>query len=130
MDITSTNILSNYKLINFNVPKYLIKNFDNLVRFKRVSRTSMLVHLMESYIRSEKKLMEDDNTLNLLINDVEKRNKEDLKTQLRTDKSEVEEEYEPPMIPTLNEKRSWSDHTNHEDWNDISGVGFLNGIGR
>ncbi len=130
MGMTSTNILSDYKLINFNVPKYLIKNFDNLVRFKRVSRTSMLVHLMESYIRSEKKLMEDDNTLNLMINDVEKRNKEELKTQLRTMKSEVEEEYEPPMIPTLNEKRSWSDHTNDEDWDDISGVGFLNGIGR
>ena len=130
MGMTSTNILSDYKLINFNVPKYLIKNFDNLVRFKRVSRTSMLVHLMESYIRSEKKLMEDDNTLNLMINDVEKRNKEDLKTQLRTMKSEEEEEYEPPMIPTLNEKRSWSDHTNDEDWDDISGVGFLNGIGR
>ena len=128
--MTSTNILSDYKLINFNVPKYLIKNFDNLVRFKRVSRTSMLVHLMESYIRSEKKLMEDDNTINLMINDVEKRNKEDLKTQLRAMKSEVEEEYEPPMIPTLNEKRSWSDHTNDEDWNDISGVRFLNGIGR
>ena len=90
MGMTSTNILSDYKLINFNVPKYLIKNFDNLVRFKRVSRTSMLVHLMESYIRSEKKLMEDDDTLNLMINDVEKRNKEDLKTQLRTMKSEVE----------------------------------------
>jgi len=130
MGMTSTNILSDYKLINFNVPKYLIKNFDNLVRFKRVSRTSMLVHLMENYIRSEKKLMEDDNTINLMINDVEKRNKEDLKTQLRAMKSEVEEEYEPPMIPTLNEKRSWSDHTNDEDWDDISGVGFLNGIGR
>ena len=130
MGMTSTNILSDYKLINFNVPKYLIKNFDNLVRFKRVSRTSMLVHLMESYIRSEKKLMEDDNTLNLMINDVEKRNKEELKTQLRTMKNGVEEEYEPPMIPTLNEKRSWSDHNNDEDWNDISGVGFLNGIGR
>ena len=130
MGMTSTNILSDYKLINFNVPKYLIKNFDNLVRFKRVSRTSMLVHLMENYIRSEKKLMEDDDTLNLLINDVEKRNKEELKTQLRAMKSEVEEEYEPPMIPTLNEKRSWSDHTNDEDWDDISGVGFLNGIGR
>ena len=31
---------------------------------------------------------------------------------------------------TLNEKRSWSDHTNDEDWDDISGVGFLNGIGK
>ena len=56
----------------------------------------MLVHLMENYIRSEKKLMEDDNTLNLMINDVEKKEiKEELRTQLRTMKSEVEEEYEP-----------------------------------
>ena len=37
---TSVNLCLNddYKLINFNCPKYLIKNFDNLVRHKRVSR--------------------------------------------------------------------------------------------
>ena len=52
MGMTSTNILSDYKLINFNVTKYLIKNFDNLVRFKRVSRTSMVRFITRFHIRS------------------------------------------------------------------------------
>ena len=47
------SINGDYKLINFNVPKYLIKNFDNMVKFKRMSRTSLLVGMMESYLRSE-----------------------------------------------------------------------------
>lgn len=67
-----------HKLINFNVPKYLISNFDNLVRFKRVSRTSMLVRLMEDYMRSEHQKMKDDESLNLMINDIGQRNREDL----------------------------------------------------
>ncbi len=42
----------NYKLINFNVPHYLINNFDEIVKFKRISRTSVLIGLMERYIGS------------------------------------------------------------------------------
>lgn len=112
MGIHSVNSLSDHKLINFNVPNYLITNFDNLVKFKRVSRTSMLIHLMESYIRTEKKNMEDDDTLNLMINDLSVRNKKDLK-------KEIDEELEPPMIPTFR------DDLNNDDWEDVSGVGWM-----
>ena len=128
MGTHSLNFSSDHKLINFNVPKYLITNFDNLVRFKRVSRTSMLIHLMENYIRMEKKRMEDDNSLNLMIKDVEKRNKESLKNQMMGLKKGVEYELEPPMIPTSSD-RSWTDHS-EEDPNDLSGIGWLNGLGR
>ena len=59
----SVNLSTNHKLINFNVPNYLINNFDNLVKFKRVSRTSMLVRLIETYIREELLQMKKDNEL-------------------------------------------------------------------
>ena len=102
-----------HKLVNFNVPKYLIINFDNLVRFKRVSRTSMLVRLMEDYLRSEHQKMKDDGSLNLMINDIGKRNRDDLKKEIRNDIRKVREEYEPPMIPMI------SDYDT-EDWeNDL-----------
>ena len=102
-----------HKLVNFNVPKYLIINFDNLVRFKRVSRTSMLVRLMEDYLRSEHQKMKDDGTLNQMIQDIGKRNREDLKNEIRKDIREVRAEYEPPMIPIS------SDYDN-DDWeNDL-----------
>ena len=102
-----------HKLINFNVPKYLISNFDNLVRFKRVSRTSMLVRLMEDYIRSEHQKMKEDDTLNLMIKDVEYRNREDIKREIRKDVREVRDEYEPPMIPIT------SDYDNGDWENDL-----------
>ena len=102
-----------HKLINFNVPKYLISNFDNLVRFKRVSRTSMLVRLMEDYMRSEHQRMKDDGSLNLMIKDIGQRNREDLKQEIRKDIREVRGEYEPPTIPIS------SDYDN-DDWeNDL-----------
>jgi len=130
MEVTSMNSSNDYKLVNFNVPKYLITNFDYLVKFKRVSRTSMLIHLMESYIRREKKLMEEDNSLNKMLVDVQQRNRKELFKNLKKD---MDEEYEPPMIP-LTTDRSWDDYlkdTNQrEDWSDISGVGFLDRLGR
>lgn len=119
MGTPSVNSLSDYRLINFNVPKYLINNFDNLVKFKRVSRTSMLIHLMENYIRTEKKQMEVDNTLNLMINDITVRNKNDLKKEMMDLKNEIGSEFEPPMIPFSN------DDLQNDDWNDVSGVGWL-----
>ena len=104
----SVNSYTDHKLINFNVPKYLIKNFDNLVKFKRISRTSMLIHLMENYIRSEKKRMEDDNSLNLMINDVEVRNRKSLKESLVGLHKDIKTEYEPPMIPYQSDDE-WED---------------------
>lgn len=133
MGTHSLNISDDHKLINFNVPKYLITNFDSLVRFKRVSRTSMLVRLMEDYIRSERRLMEEDNSLNQMIRDIEVRNKNSMKKEMIGLRREVEEELEPPMVPYSSDNRSWDDYTNdqsNDDWSDINGTDFLNRLGR
>ena len=117
----SQNISSDFKLINFNVPKYLIKNFDTLVRFKRVSRTSMLVHLMENYLRSEQQKLKEDKHLNDLVTHLHQQNKSEIINEMR-------EHYEPPMIPNVSDERSWNDHIedlSKDDWSDISGVGRL-----
>ena len=108
MSVTSTNSLDDHKLINFNVPKYLIKNFDNLVRFKRVSRTSVLIRLMESFIRDERIQMEKDGSLNVMITDIENRNRKSMKDQLIGLKKDVENEYEPPMIP-MSSDEGWEE---------------------
>ena len=70
----TTTQTKNHKLINFNVPNYLITNFDELVKFKRITRTSMLIRLIESYMRSEVTKMKDDDKINHLIQDVKLRN--------------------------------------------------------
>ena len=85
MSVWNHSLEVDHKLINFNVPKYLINNFDNLVRFKSVSRTSMLVRLMEDYLRSEHTKMKDDNTLNVMINQLGERNRTEFKKELRRD---------------------------------------------
>ena len=112
---------SDFKLINFNVPKYLIKNFDTLVRFKRVSRTSMLVHLMENYLRSEQQKLKEDKHLNDLVTHLNQQNKSEIINEMR-------EHYEPPMIPNASDERIWNDHLgdlSKDDWSDISGVDRL-----
>ena len=117
----SQNISSEHKLVNFNVPKYLIKNFDNLVRFKRVSRTSMLVHLMEHYIRSEKKRIEEDGDLTSLINNIEMRNRKTIKEEMVGLDREIEEEFEPPVPPTIPDE---PDHS-RDNWSDPTGLSRL-----
>ena len=109
MSVWNHSLEVDHKLINFNVPKYLINNFDNLVRFKSVSRTSMLVRLMEDYLRSEHTKMKDDNTLNLMINQLGERNRTDFKKELRRDVMKLREEDEPPMIPMSNDYDNWED---------------------
>ena len=90
----SVNFSTNHKLVNFNVPNHLINKFDNLVKFKRVSRTSMLVRLMETFLRYELTQMEKDN-----------KKIEDMITQINQTNHKSKhnwskrEQYEPPMIP-------------------------------
>jgi len=104
-----TSLSSSSKLINFNVPNYLIQNFDNLVKFKQMSRTSMLINLMERFIRDERKQIEEDGNLNQLINDVEVRNKKSFKRELVKIKETVNSEYDDPInIPTTNRPTQWS----------------------
>ena len=57
--------------------------------------------------------MKDDGSLNWMINDIGKRNREDLKKEIRKDVKEVRDEYEPPMIPMT------SDYGNGDWENDL-----------
>lgn len=94
-----------YKLINFNVPNHLINSFDEMVKFKRVSRTSCLVGLMESWLRHEVKKLEEDNKLNHLIRDMKLRN--------RPTHNFVRNEDEYDMLPqpifTSDDEYNWED---------------------
>ena len=112
---TTTQWNSNeYKLINFNVPKYLIKNFDNMVKFKRVSRTSLLIGMMESYLRTEYRRMKEDDDLNQLINNIEERNRYSKSKVVEEDRPQSwsvsqKDEYYPPNIPNFNDFRDEMD---------------------
>ncbi len=63
-----------YTLINFNIPNHLKKNFDQLVSFKRVSRTSVLNSMIEEFCRREFKLIKEDGKLNDLITNIKIKN--------------------------------------------------------
>ena len=58
-------------LINFNIPDHLKTHLDRLVKFKGVSRTSVLNRLIEDWIRTEESLLVKDNKINDLISMLE-----------------------------------------------------------
>ena len=89
----------------------------------------MLIHLMENYIRIEHQMMKKDNTLNEMMSDLSEKNKKVIKNELIGLKRDIDQELELLMVPYTNESRSWDDHF-EEDQNDISGVGWLNRLGR
>ena len=119
------NFSDNYTLINFNIPTYLKKNFDNLVKFKRVSRTSILNQLIDRYVRFELDQIDKDNRINSFMSDIEKRNQKILKNEIKKTINEIEEDKLPPSIPlqiddVVNEKyleKSWSDRQKY-NWED------------
>ena len=99
---------NNYKLVNFNVPNYLITNFDELVKFKRISRTSMLITLMESYIRTEVLKLKEDDNINKLITNVKLRSNTPTQTLKKNDPSQS------PVTPkfsddNMGENIKWED---------------------
>lgn len=65
--------MKTHTLINFNIPLHLKTHFDQLVDFKRVSRTSVLNHLIENYCRSEIDHLETDGRINDLITSIKTR---------------------------------------------------------
>ena len=80
----------------------MVNNFDEIVKFKRISRTSVLIGLMEKYIRAEHQNLEEDGKLNKLISDIKSRNQQP--EPLR--QSKIEERYYPPEIPEIHD---WQD---------------------
>lgn len=86
-----------YTLINFNIPNHLKKNFDQLVNFKHVSRTSILNSMIEDFCRREFKLIKEDGKLNDLIIDIKIKNLQ----QTNSNKPSLWEDFddEPLNIP-------------------------------
>lgn len=83
-----------YTLINFNIPNHLKKNFDQLVNFKRVSRTSVLNSMIEEFCRREFKLIKEDDKLNDLITNIKKNNLPKINQQKT---SSWEDSYDEPV---------------------------------
>lgn len=105
--------LNSHKLINFNVPNYLITNFDELVKFKRISRTSMLIRLMESYVRNEVGRLKEDDKINHLIRDVKLRNHIPPKKLNKVKSVEVDEDdILPPPLFQNDDDIDWESRLN------------------
>jgi len=112
--------------INFYCPNHLKTNFDELVKFKRVSRTSIINSLIERWMRDEFQQMKEDDELNRLIREIKLRNHKNTPPQPSKPKksswfssTSIDDDYEPPMIPNV------SDNYHTDDWNDPSGVNRL-----
>ena len=121
-----------HTLMTFNIPTHLKTNFDELSKFKRVSKTSIINHLIEWYCRNERKELEGDDKLNHLIRDMKLRNHHVVKTEKvrkeptfgqwstvkKPDNSfdDWDEPVTPPRIENVN---------GDTDWNDPTGVNFL-----
>ena len=103
------------KLVTFRVPFHLVNDFDELVKFKRGTRTSYLVGMMDTFIRSEVKRLKETNRINEFISDIRERNTvvEPLtktKQQLRKTRTDYDETYyEPPMLPSLGDGFGWTE---------------------
>ena len=95
MTMQATNSTNTFKMVTFNVPNHLVNNFDEVRKFKRLSRTSTLINLMESFVREEIGKLKEDNSINKFIMDMKLRNQN-------------------PSIPSFNKQksntiRSWED---------------------
>ena len=119
--ITNPNSTS----INFYCPNYLKTNFDELVKFKRVSRTSIINSLIEKWMRDEFQQMKEDGEMNSLIREIKLRNHKNTPPQPSKPKKNgwfssklKKNNYEPPMIPNNND-------LHNDDWSDPSGVNRL-----
>lgn len=91
--------MQTHRLINFNVPNYLLRNFDNLAKHKSITRTSMLITLMEQYVRDEVDQIEKDNRLNYLISEMDERSRRSLGKRIKdTVKQVLNEDMSPPSM--------------------------------
>lgn len=89
----------NIRLVNFNVPVHLLRNFDSLARHKATSRTSMLLRLMEQFVRDEADWVEKDNRLNAVLVEMEGRSQKRIGLRIKEAVRELvrrERDDEPP----------------------------------
>lgn len=71
------------KLMNFNIPIHLKDDLDELVKFKHITKTSVLNRLIENYIRYEFRMLDKDGKFKHLIQN----------TKLRFKKPKILDEY-------------------------------------
>ena len=112
----NTQHITDHQLVTFNVPHHLLKNFDELRKFKRVSRTSMILNLMERFVRSEFQQLKEDDNLNTFLNDVKLRssqpntpsfNKQQSQKMWSWEDSYVDDEL--PPSPIFHDQSDWRD---------------------
>ena len=83
------------KLITFRAPHSILTNFDQIIKFKRGSRTSYLVSYMDHFVRTEFTRLKETNQIHELI------------TQLSEPTLETSPMYDPPRIPHSGSRYSW-----------------------
>ena len=121
---------TNSSSITFYCPNHLKHSFDELTKFKRISRTSIINTLMENWLRNEHHQLKEDDKLQILLNDVKVRTHQRvLKTQIAPTKLENSSNWfsknfknndleDEPLIPM-------SSDYHDDDWNDPSGINRL-----
>ena len=91
------------KLVTVRAPNSIVNDFDQLIKFKRRSRTSYLVEFMDHFNRSEFNRMKESNRINEFINGIRSGNSGTGPLTKSSDNvwKSHEDDYEPPMIPKL-----------------------------
>jgi hypothetical protein len=122
---------TNSSSITFYCPNHLKHSFDELTKFKRISRTSIINTLMENWLRTEHQQLKEDDNLQTLLNDVKIRTHQKIgKSRIKQTKSETKSNWfsntfrnddldDEPLIPLS------TDNNHIDDWNDPSGIGRL-----
>jgi hypothetical protein len=123
---------TNSSSITFYCPNHLKHSFDELTKFKRISRTSIINTLMENWLRTEHQQLKEDDNLQTLLNDVKIRTHQKIgKSRIKQTKSETKSNWfsntfrnddldDEPLIPLS------TDNNHIDDWNDPSGIERLN----
>ena len=104
------------KLVTFRVPNSVVHDFDELIKFKRGSRTSYLVGFMDNFVREEFKRLEESNRINEFIHNIRNRNLKPSKLTKTSDDvwKSSRDDYYPPTIPTIHDDYDWELR-----WNDV-----------
>ena len=103
------NTQSQHSSITFYSPNQLKSSLDELVKFKRISRTSIINNLIEHYVRSEFQMMKEDKKILSFIADLKLRSHQykPLNHNSVKPNPNLKNDYEPPMVPTINDDYDW-----------------------
>lgn len=122
---------TNSSSITFYCPNHIKHSFDELVKFKRTNRTSIINNLMENYLRTEHLKIKEDQSLQTLLDDVKLRTHQSVSKRMKPKTTpnrsnqwlskRIDIDDEEPMIPLSSDNQ----HNHNDDWNDISGIDRL-----